>query len=249
MTSAISPLGSIVVPTWAQGQTGIGQGGWTSARFDQVVGQALTVSLRSPIPLETELSVVSLGTDHWQVGFDNAGDGQLVLEGRPALRKFASTEPVSIEAAVDARSRFRSTEHPAPLCFSCGTHPASMCVHNGPLLDGTGRFATDWTPPAWVGDADGAVDAPTIWAVLDCASGFYVGQDEDRPAGVTVQYEVEILAKVHVEQPHAVVAWNGVHPDHWDGRKRGAGSCVFDASGTLLAQSSSFWVAPRHSSA
>ncbi len=248
MTSDIATLGSIVVPMWAQGQTGIGQGGWTSGRFDQMVGRALTISLRSPIPLETELSVMSLGDDHWQVGFGDAGDWRLVLEGRPAPRRFASTEPVSIQAAAGARTRFRSANHPAPLCFSCGTHPRSMCVHNGPLLDGTGRFASDWTPPTWVADTNGMVDAATIWAVLDCASGFYVGRDEDRPAGVTVQYEVEILADVHAEQPHAVVAWNGVHPDRWDGRKRGAGSCIFDAAGTLLAQSSSYWVAPRQTS-
>jgi hypothetical protein len=209
-----------------------------------VVSQPLTISLRSPIPLETELSVVTVGEDHWQAGFEDTSEWRLVLEGRPALRHFASTEPVSFEAAADARSRFRATDHPAPLCFSCGTHPASMCVHNGPLLDQTGRFASDWTPPAWVGSDDGVVDAPTIWAVLDCASGFYVGQDEERPAGVTVQYEVEMLTDVLVEQPHVVVAWNGVHPDHWDGRKRGAGSCIFDTSGALLAQSSSFWVAP-----
>jgi len=245
MTNAISTIGSIVVPTWAQGQTGVGQGGWTSARFEEVVDEALTVSLRSPIPLETELTVVAVADGHWKVGFDRDGDWRVVLEGRPALRQFATTDPVPIEAATDARSRFRTIDHPAPKCFSCGTHPASMCVHNGPLLDGTRRFASDWTPPAWVGDDNGVVDPTTTWAVLDCASGFYVGQDEDRPAGVTVQYEVEILADIHVEQPHAVVSWNGVHPDHWDGRKRGAGSCVFDASGTLLAQSSSFWVAPR----
>ena len=123
-----------------------------------------------------------------------------------------------------------------------------MCVHNGPLLDQSGRFASDWTPPAWVGADDGVVEASTIWAVLDCASGFYVGQDEKRPAGVTVQYEVEMLADVLVGESHAVVAWNGAYPDHWDGRKRGAGSCIFDASGSLLAQSSSFWVAPRQQS-
>ncbi len=245
MTSEFTSLGTFVVPERAQGQTGIGQGGWTAARFEQTVGGPLTVSLRSPIPLETELCVVAMSDDHWQVGFDQAGEWRVVLEGRPAPRQFAQTDPVSFAAAVEARSRFRSTDHPAPLCFSCGTHPDSMCVHNGPLLDGTGRYATDWTPPAWVGDECGVVDAPTIWAVLDCASGFYVGQDDDRAAGVTVQYEVEVLGDVRVDRPHVVVAWNGLHPDHWDGRKRGAGSCLFDAAGTLLAQSTSFWVAPR----
>lgn len=245
MTIDASSLDPIVVPTWAQGQTGIGQGGWTSARFEQSVGQSLTVSLRSPIPLETELSVTSTAPDHWLAGFDDGGGWRLVLEGRPAPRQFASTDPISIESGAEARSRFRSTDHPAPLCFSCGTHPASMCVHNGPLLDGTGRFASDWTPPAWVGDHSGVVGATTTWAVLDCASGFYVGQDADRPAGVTVQYEVEILGDIFVDQPHVVVAWNGLHEAGWNGRKRGAGSCIFDASGALLAQSTSLWVAPK----
>ncbi len=248
MTSDRSILGTFVVPTRAQGKTGIGQGGWTSARFEAIVGSPVTISLRSPIPLEVDLVVVSIDESVWQLGIEESGEWRVIMEGRPAPRQFATTPPVSIESATQARSRFRGyeSEHPAPLCFSCGIHPESMCVHNGPLLDGTGRYATDWTPPAWVGDANAVVEAPTIWAVLDCSSGFYIGQDDDRPAGVTVQYEVEVLGDVHAERPHVVVAWNGVHPDHWDGRKRGAGSCIFDAAGTLLAQSSSFWVAPRH---
>ncbi len=267
-------IGRFSVPTRAQGKTGIGQGGWTSARFEEVVGRPITVALRSPIPLETELTVIANGNDVWQLGVGEHGVGEhgvgehgvddtlagdrlgsprlgfrewrVVLEGRPAPREFATTPAVSIELATQARSRFRGyeTEHPAPQCFSCGIHPESMCVHNGPLLDGTGRYASDWTPPAWVGGANGIVGAETIWAVLDCASGFYVGQDDDRPAGVTVQYEVEVLGDVRCGQPHAIVAWNGVHPDHWDGRKRGAASCLFEADGTLLAQTTSFWVAP-----
>ncbi len=240
-------LGEFVVPTRAQGKTGIGQGGWTSARFQQLLPVPITVGLRSPIPLETTLAVEQLAEDHWQLGVDEAGEWRVVLEGRPAPREFATTDPVSIDAARAARSRFAVPEagHPAPLCFSCGIHPDSMCVHNGPLDDGTGRFATDWTPPSWVGNADGLVDSTTIWAVLDCASGFYIGQNSDQPAGVTVQYEVEELAPIRVEEPYAVVAWNGLHLDHWDGRKRGAGSCLFDAGGTLVAQTTSFWVAPK----
>lgn len=236
---------SFIVPTRAQGKTGIGQGGWTSAMFQGAVGQPITVALRSPIPLEIPLVVTEVAVDHWQLSVE--AEGRVILEGHPGPGMFATTEPVSVEAGADARSRFRGfeSEHPAPLCFSCGIHPESMCVHNGPLLDDSGRFATDWTPPNWVADGAGHVDAPTIWAVLDCASGFYIGQDDDRPAGVTVQYEVNVLGPIVAGRPHVVVAWNGLHPESWDGRKRGAASCIFDADGTLLAQTNSFWVAPR----
>lgn len=239
-------VSTILIPTWSQGQTGRGQGGWTSARFEEAVGRPLSVALRSPIPLDCELDVVDAGGDSWAVGFDDGDRWRVVLEGRPAGRSFGVTDVVDVELATQARARadVDPSRHVAPLCFSCGIQHDSMRVHAGPLHDGTGRFATDWTPPARWADGHGHVDAATVWAALDCASGFYVGGNPTGRSGVTVQYEVELLAPVRADEPHVIVAWSGRWPGEWDGRKRGAGSCVFDAEGRLLARSDSFWVAP-----
>ncbi|MCP3911348.1 MAG: hypothetical protein GY713_10370 [Actinomycetia bacterium] len=112
------------------------------------------------------------------------------------------------------------------------------------LDDGTGRFATDWTPPAWIADETGRVDDAAIWTALDCSQGFYVSRHpaDVRPA-VTVRYAVEVIGEVWAGEHYAVVAFEGRWSRGWDGRKKGAGACLFDESGELVARSDSLWVA------
>lgn len=239
---------TIIVPETSQGVTGLGQGGWTSARFVDAVGQPLRLSLRAPIPLDTSLDVV--GADGaWHL---MSGD-TLIMEGTAPLRQFGDLDAVSVEDARAARERFNTEEstHQAPRCFSCGLGPASMRVHPTELTDGSGRFATDWHPPAWTADENGHVANTTLWASLDCAAGFYVsghpldGSNPNARGALTVQYEVEVVAPVVADREHVIVSWHGRWQADWDGRKRGAGSAVFDSDGTLLARSDSLWVVPR----
>ncbi len=241
---------TITIPEASQGVTGLGQGGWTSARFVEAVGEPLRLNLRAPIPLDAPLDVVPVD-DAWHLLY---GD-MLIMEGITPLRRFGETSAVDVDSARAARERFNKTpeEHQAPDCFSCGIGPRSMNVHPSELEDGSGRFATDWHPPTWTGDENGHVTPTTLWASLDCAAGFYVGgtrpdgHDESSRGPLTVQYEVEQLAPVLVDHDHVIVSWCGRWEPGWDGRKRGAGSAVFDAAGTLLARSDSLWVQPRQS--
>lgn len=239
---------SITIPTTSQGVTGLGQGGWTSARFADAVGHPLRINLRAPIPLDTPLDVVA-HDDSWHLV-----DGEtLIMEGTEPIGEFGDTEPVTVEAGRAARERFDKDEwaHQAPRCFSCGLGPNSMRVHPTELTDGSGRFASDWHPPAWTADDAGHVTNTTLWASLDCAAGFYVSGhplDTDEPDGrgaLTVQYEVEVLQPVVADEDHVIVSWHGRWQPSWDGRKRGAGSAVFATDGTLLARSDSLWVIPR----
>ncbi len=52
-------IDSIRVPAWCQGPTGSGQGGWTSARLAALTPQPLSIAIRAPIPLETDLAVIA----------------------------------------------------------------------------------------------------------------------------------------------------------------------------------------------
>lgn len=154
------------------------------------------------------------------------------------------TESVTVDAAAAARGRFAGhDEHAAPECVSCGVGERSMRVWAGALDDGTNRFATDWIPPSWAADEDGVVLKQFIWMALDCTSGFFVsGTSADRNA-VTVQFTVETLAPIHAGETYVMVGFDGNWVGGWDGRKRGAGAAIFDASGLLVAQADSFWVA------
>ena len=118
-----------------------------------------------------------------------------------------------------------------------------MNTHAGPL--GDGRVATDWRPPAWAVDDEGAVDPGVIWAALDCTSGFYVAADGEKPISFTAQYAVEVLTPLDPSETYAVVAWSGEAPAAWDGRKRHAAAAAFDGQGRMTAYARSFWVAAR----
>lgn len=230
---------SVVIPTWGQGRPGLGQGGYTSAQFEAAVGQPITISLKAPIPLETELSV-----DAVEGGWELRQDDTVIMTAVPSEISYADTPAVGLDAAADARTRFPVSpdEHNARNCLSCGFGERTMEVWPGLLDDGTGRVASDWHPPAWAGDDNGLVDPGLIWMALDCTCGFYVGQYPERRNALTVQYAVEVLQPVQVGHSYVVVGFDGNWPGGWDGRKRGAGSCVFDADGAVVARSDSFWV-------
>lgn len=232
-------MATITIPTWGQGRPGLGQGGFTSSRFEAAVGQPISISLKAPIPLETELDVVDVDG-----GWELRADQTVVMAAIPSAVSFAATAPVTVDAAAEARSRFpvSAADHNAVRCLSCGFGERTMQVWPGALNDGTGRVATDWHPPEWAGDGDGLVDPGLVWMALDCTCGFYVGHYPERRNAMTVQYAVEVAKPILVGESYVVVGFDGNWPGGWDGRKRGAGSCIFDASGTLVASSDSFWV-------
>ncbi len=231
---------TITIPTPFEGPPGTGQGGYTAARVVEHIGGAATVAFRSPIPLDEELTLEQLDAEHWQLSNPS---GDAVLDITRWTPNWATTTAVSIADARAARERFEYTpeNHPAHHCFSCGAQPESMQVHAGPL--GDGRYATDWTIPHWAANDGGTVDQAVAWAAVDCTAGWYIAGPADRRAGFTVQLAVEVLKPLVAGDTYAVVGWEGDYPAAWDGRKRGACSSLFDATGDLVARSRSFWVA------
>ena len=237
-------------PIWLdrrfQGPTGSGQGGWTAHLLAERIDHPVTMAIKAPVPLETELDVMhDVQNERWLL-VDHSGEhAQTVMVAEPWEATFADTEPVSIERAREARGRHGTLfdEHPVPFCFSCGLQHDSMRVHAGPLADDPqGRFATDWTPPAWAVRSDGTVDPGTVWAAIDCTAAFYVCHSRETRTALTVQYAVDQLQPLDPETTYALVGWSGDHSTEWDGRKRHGASAAFAPDGTCVARSVSFWL-------
>ena len=226
---------SIVIPARFEGPSGSGQGGWTARHLASHLDVLSTYAFRSHIPLETALTV-----DRDRSALIGPA-GELVIDAAPWTPDVPETPPVSIDEAADARARFTRflDPNPVPDCFSCGSRPDSMGVHASPL--GDGRFATDWTVPDWAEDPLSASAA--LWAALDCTAAFYVCFSHDHRPAFTVQYAVVEYRPVSAGETLAIVGWNGDYASSWDGRKRGATSAAFDASGARVAAARSFWVA------
>lgn len=236
---------TLTIPAWAQGRTGLGQGGYTASRFELAVGQPLSIALKAPIPLETPMQVVEVGDHAWEL----RSGGDTIMGAVPSPMSFARTESVNFADAIVARGRSNanSEDHVAPHCRSCGTDEGSMRIWPGALADGTNRVATDWTPPAWAGDESGVVDVGMVWMALDCTSGFFLGMsapdaDGNTRDAVTVQFAAQIVEPLLVGEQYVSVGFDGHWSGGWDGRKRGAGACVFDSSGQIVAQADSFWL-------
>ncbi len=232
---------TIRIPTNRQGQTGMGQGGYTSQRFAEAIGEPVTVALRNPIPLEVDLDVV-YHDDRWRL-VNPSDPATVILEATRWEPSFAKTTAVSVDDAAAARKGFPLSvdDHPAPHCLSCGFGDRSLRVHAGPL--GDGRWATPFRAPAWSAP-DGAVDISLLWMAMDCSCGWYISHSSpDKRRSVTVQFAVQADTPIEPETDYALVAWNGDYAAGWDGRKRGAAAALFDADGACVAQSRSFWVA------
>lgn len=233
---------TIRVDTWFQGPTGSGQGGWTSAALQRVIGQSVSVAIRAPIPLDVDLEVRPVGAA-WELA--PSGSEHPVLIATPWSPDVPETAPVTIEDAAEASTRFPLfDDHPVPVCFSCGLEHDSMRVHAGELVDG--RWSSPWTAPAWATQADGTTDPGALWAAIDCCQAWFAGNAGGRRHSVTVQIAVDVLEPIQPGETYSLVAWSGDYLDGWDGRKRGACGAVFTAEGRCVARSRTFWVALPH---
>ena len=232
----------IRIPTEKQGQTGMGQGGWTCWEFERAIGEPVTISLRRAIPLDVDLHVVGTVDDGWAL-VDPASPDEAIMEARRWDPTFPTTDPITIAEAESAKNLHAVHEHPAPHCLSCGVGERTLGVHAGPLPDG--RWATPLRFPEW-SLVDGEVDEGLVWMAIDCASGWYTSDSGSNPGrGLTVQFAVQIDGPLDPNGDYALVAWHGDHLPDWDGRKRGAAAALFDRDGVCVARSASYWVRPR----
>ena len=222
-----------------EGPTGYGQGGYTAGallgpRHGHLVGQR-RASFHTPIPLDRVLELRTLAT----------GAKELWDDTRLIVRVVPSDEEIPVPTAIDlptaeaARTRYPPLgRETVPACFSCGASN-SFEVWAGPIDDG-GLYATPWTPPAWTA-SNGVVDAPYVWAAIDCPAGAKICHDgpEYRRA-LTGSMTAEILGRVRPERTYVLVAW----AEPWRGRRRVGGVAMFDPDGgTLVARQVSMWIA------
>jgi len=226
---------SFVVPARFCGPPNSGNGGWTSGHLAQLVdgaqdGGAVTVHLRTPPPLDTEMAI-SRGDD----GTVEVWDGEILVAQAFAAEPMDATEipsPVTHAQAVAAGPAYEGLlSHPFPTCFVCGTgrDPGdALCLHTGRLAGHTTARAAAWTPRE---------SAPElVWAALDCPGAWACGVAGRELVLGTMTAQVRDLPRVGA--PHVVMAW----PRGQDGRKYYSGTCLYGADGRLLAQAEAVWV-------
>jgi hypothetical protein len=221
---------TITIPRRFNGPPESANGGYACGLVAAVVGGPAEVTLRSPPPLDTPLSIVRDGD---RVEID---DGEtLVAVGEPVEFELDVPEPVSVEEAEAARKAYAGFRHHAySTCFTCGPDRVDgLGVFAGPVA-GRELVAAPWLP------SPGEMPAEFVWAALDCPSGWAV--DEFQREGVLLgRLAAKIVGPiVGTGEPYVVIGWG----TGAEGRKRYAGSAIFTADGELRAYARSTWIVP-----
>lgn len=226
---------AFLVPARFCGPPVSGNGGWTSGHLAGLVTTsseqpAVTVRLRTPPPLDREMTVAE-ADGVWEV----VDGDHLVAQAQAAAgpQPQGIPAPVSFEAAQAAGERYEGlADHPFPTCFSCGTGRTSgdgLRLQPG-RVDEADTYACAWVP------ADD-VDLETVWAALDCPGGWASGI-AGRPMVLgTMTARVDTLPVAG--ELHVVMAWQRGE----EGRKHFSGTALYAADGTLLAQAEATWIA------
>lgn len=230
---------SITIPRRFNGPLDSGNGGYCSGVLAGFVDGPAQVSLRSPVPLDTQLDVVADGD-----GSVRMVDGEtLVAEAHPgAPPGLEIPTAVAPDDARAAMGRYRGLDTgPFCRCFVCGRAREDTFGVFAGKVEGRDLVASTWTPFARAADGHGNVRAEVIWAVLDCPTYFAAHIDDDLSLSFLVRLAARIDAPVVAEREHVVIAW----PIESEGRKRRAGSAVMTAEGETLAVADALLVEPR----
>ena len=229
---------TLSIPRRFNGPLGSGHGGYCSGVIAEFAEGQPEVTLRSPVPLDTELDV-SLEDD----GSARVMDREtLVAEAQPAaVLELEVPEPVSVDEARLAKSRYRGK--PDDLfgrCFVCGRGREDALGVFAGAVEGRDVVASPWTPPDWAADDAGHVLPEFVWAVLDCPTYFATHMEGEMSAAVLARISAEVLGPVEIGAEHVVIGW----PIEVDGSKHHAGSAVFSAAGELLARARALMIEP-----
>jgi hypothetical protein len=229
---------SVLIPSRFNGPVESGQGGYSAGVVAELLEGAAEVTLRSPVPLDTELSVEREADGSVRV-FDG---GALVIEARsePALQ-VEVPPPVTVDQARRASAGYRgAADGEFSHCFVCGlAREDAFGVFAGAVEDRE-VVASPWTPPSWTAGEDDRVRPEFVWAVLDCPTYFAVYPDE-LPMSVLARLTARIDAPVRAGEEHVVMSW----PLEVDGRKRFAGAALLSGGGEPLAVARALMIEPR----
>jgi len=213
-----------------------GNGGYVCGRMAAHLPGVVSVRLKAPPPLETELQM-----DISDTAVRLLHGTQIIAEAKTAeLDLTPPACPSLAEAETASRSYIGFTRHAFPHCFVCGpqrTAGDGLRIFPGPVATQSMIGAT-WIPHLALGNGSGQVPTEFIWAALDCPGAFAVMPIPEGQALVLGELCVRMDAGVAVGEPCIVIAW----PLQIEGRKRMAGSALYSSAGRLLAVGRATWI-------
>ena len=217
-------------------------GGYFSGSVATLAAGTVTVRLRQPPPLDIPFEV-SPAADG---GLEVRHDKELIGEARPARLSLQIPRRPHYLEAVEASRRYAGFRHHAfPSCFVCGTARArgdGMRIFAGALPE-LGLVAAPWVPDASLDRGDGKVRAEFMSAALDCP-GYYAVAPDDRVL-LLAEFTAHVDRLVHIGESCTLIGWQL----SVQGRKREAGTALFDGRGGLCGRARALWIEPKAAAA
>jgi hypothetical protein len=213
----------MIIPPRFNGPPDSANGGYACGIVSEALGGGFEVTLLRPPPVGVDLDLV---------GHELKQRDVVIAEARRLTAPILDApEPVSVEHAREASKRYPGFEHHAyPTCFTCGpARDDGLRIFPGPVEGREGVVASPWTPQQ--------VRPEIIWAALDCPSGWAV-DDFQREGVLLGRMGATLRSMPETGREAVVIGW----PIDVDGRKRYAGSALFDEAGELLAAARSTWI-------
>jgi len=216
------------------GPPGSANGGYCAGLLAALLDGPSEVTLRSPPPLESPLSL------HTEAGRVELLDSErLVAEARCAPLDLEVPEAPSFERAVDLSRHYRGhSRHHFPECFVCG--PARAAGDGLRIFPGSERegevLAAPFVPDASL-SSGGVLATELVWAALDCA-GYFASAAPEYPVALLGRMTAQVHGPIQVGEPCVVIGWSLGR----DGRKLQAGTAIFGADGGLRGRARQTWL-------
>lgn len=253
MTAASKVTTTLSVPERFCGPKGTANGGWIAGTLANALAgaghdSAVEVTLRRPVPLETELTVEHVGNT---VTLYHGAEH--LAEAIPVTEELTPPPFVPFTTAARAEEGFPGRRnHAIAECFACGLREPGdgLRIFPGPV-EGTDLVAAGWRVPVGVTDDQGVIPDSIVWAALDCVTGWahYPVADftapGDRPVALLGRLTARVYRRVYPLGTYSVVA----RAVGREGRKLFGISAVYEVDGTLVAAARAVWIIPRAASA
>lgn len=217
-------------------------GGYFAGMVASLSSRTVSVRLRKPPPLDTELAVSELEGGALEVRHG----AQLIAEALPAdLTLQPPAAPDYFEAVEASRHYAGFNKHRFASCFVCGTERVrgdGLRIFAGPIAERR-LVAAPWVPDASLDGGDGKVRAEFMSAALDCP-GYFAVADADQVM-LLAEFTAHVDRRVHIGSACTVVGWQ----ISASGRKREAGTALYDGKGQLCGRARALWIEPRGAAA
>jgi len=239
----VGAAGRVLIPRRFNGPPASANGGYTAGLMARYIGGPAAVSLRSPPPLDTALT---LQRDGDRVLLFHRE--RLVAEGEPAASP--DVEPPVRPTVAEAREAmrrhpWRSARHPFSDCYVCGAgRHDGLGLHFGDLSRDPTMTAAVLIADVTVPHDDRGIQPEMAWAALDCPSYVPALWSADIPS-LLAWTQAAVHEPIPLGEPIVACGW----PLESDGRKQYTASALLTADGQILARARHLWVQPRASSA